>query len=59
MVVEIDHVRQYCRPELGMEDGHIKQCPHLDCKLTIVDLNSAILRRAVCASWLDHMVEIL
>ncbi len=58
-VVEIDRVMQRCRPELGMEAGHVNQYPHIDCKMTIVDLISAILRRAVCTSWLDHIAEIL
>ena len=57
-VVEIDRVKQRCRPELGMEAGHVEQCPYIDCKMTIVDLNSAILRRVVHTSWLDHIVEI-
>jgi hypothetical protein len=59
MVVEIDHVNQRCRPELGMEAGHVEQCSHLECKMTIVDFNSAIPRMAVCTSWLDLIVKFL
>ena len=59
MVVEIDCVKQCCRPELGVKAGHVNKCPHFNCKMAVVDLNSAILRGAVCASWLDYTVEIM
>jgi hypothetical protein len=58
VVVEIHRVKQCGRPELGVKAGHVQKCPNFDCKMAIININGAILRRAVCTSWINHIVKI-
>jgi hypothetical protein len=58
-IMEIGRMHQSRRPKFCRKAGSIEQCVNFHGQGIVIYFRTAVLRGAVCTSWLNHVVKLL